>query len=65
MVIKYTCDSKSQTRTTNALPVSVYRQTDLKPKRVVDSRLHDTVGRFRTEVKFSPRSNNRGELTTG
>ena len=55
MVIKYTCDSKSQTRNTNALPVPVYRQTDLKPKRVVDSRLHDTVGRFRTEVKFSPR----------
>ena len=39
---------------TNALPVPVYRQTDFKPKRVVDSRLPDTVARFRTEVKFSP-----------
>ena len=28
---------------TNALPVPVYRQTDFTPKRVVVSRLHDTV----------------------
>ena len=52
----------------HALPVAVYRQTDFTSKRVVVSRLHDTVGlvaRFRTGVKFSPRSNNRGELTTG
>ena len=41
------------------------RETDFKPKRVVDSRLHDTVARFRTEVKFSFRYNNRGELTPG
>ena len=27
--------------------------------------LYDTVARFRTEVKFSPRYNNRGELTPG
>ena len=38
----------------HALPVPVYRQTDFTPKRVVVSRLHDTVARFRTGVKFSP-----------
>ena len=27
--------------------------------------LHDAVARFRTGVKFSPRCNNRGELTPG
>ena len=35
---------------TNALPVPVYRQTDFTPKRVVVSRWHDTVARFRTGV---------------
>ena len=50
---------------THALPVSVYRQTDFTPKRVVVSRSHDNVARFRTGVKFSPRYNNRGELTPG
>ena len=50
---------------THALPVPVYRQTDFTPKRVVVSRLHDTVARFRTGVKFSPRCENRGELTSG
>ena len=49
---------------THAQPVPVYRQTDFTPKWVV-SRLHDTVARFRTEVKFSPRCENRGELTPG
>ena len=48
---------------TNALPVPVYRKTDFTPKRVVVSRLHDTVAKFPTGVKFSPRYNNRGELT--
>ena len=48
---------------TNALTVPVYRQTDFTPKRVVVSRLHDTVEKFPTGVKFSPRYNNRGELT--
>ena len=33
---------------TYALPVPVYRQTDFIPKRVVVSRLHDTIVRFRT-----------------
>ena len=46
---------------THALPVPVYRQTDFTPKRVVVSRLHDTVARFRTGVKFSPRYENRGD----
>ena len=50
---------------THALPVPAYRQTDFKPKRVVVSRLHDTVARFRTGVKFSPPYENRGELTPG
>ena len=50
---------------THALPFPVYRQTDFTPKRVVVSRLHDTVARFRTRVKFSRRYNNWGELTPG
>ena len=39
---------------THALPVPVYR--------VVVSCLHDTVARFHTGVKFSPRYKNQGEL---
>ena len=50
---------------THALFVPVYLQTDFTPKRLVVSRLHDTVAKFRTGVKFSPRYNNRGELTPG
>ena len=50
---------------TLALPVPGYRQTDFTPKWVVDSPLHDTFARFRTGVKFSPRCENRGELTPG
>ena len=50
---------------THALPVPGHRQTEFTPKRVVVSRLRDTVARFRTGVKFSPRYNNRGELTPG
>ena len=46
---------------THALPVPVYQQTNFTPKSVVVSRLHDTVARFRTGVKFSPRYNNRGD----
>ena len=49
----------------HALLVPVYRQTDFTPKWVVVSRLHDTVAKFRTGVKFSPRCENRGELTPG
>ena len=48
---------------THALPVPVYWQTDFTPKWVVVSRLHATVAIFRTGVKFSPRCENRGELT--
>ena len=50
---------------THALPVPVYRQTDFTTKWVVVSRLHDAVARFRTEVKFSPRCENQGELMPG
>ena len=51
------------TNITHVLPISVYRQTDFTPKHVVVSCLHDTVARFHTGVKFSPRYNNQGELT--
>jgi len=50
---------------THAVPVPVYRQTDFTPKWVVVSRLQDTVARVGTGVKFSPRYENRGELTPG
>ena len=50
---------------THALPVPVYRQTDFTSKQVVLSRLHDTIARFRTKVKFLPQYNNRGEFTLG
>jgi len=50
---------------THALPVPVYRQTDFRPKKVVHSRSHNTIARFRTRVKFLPRYNNRSELTPG
>ena len=41
-------------KNTHALPVPIYLQTDLTPKRVIVSRLHDTVAKSRTGVKFSP-----------
>ena len=50
---------------THALLVPVYRQTDFSPKWVVVSRLKETVARFRTGVKFSPRCENRGDPTPG
>ena len=50
---------------THALPIPVHRQTDFTPKRVVVSRLHDTIAKFLTEVKFSFRYNNQSELTPG
>ena len=45
---------------TYTLPMLVYHQTDFTPKHVVISRLHDTVARFRAEVKFLPQNNNQG-----
>ena len=45
--------------------ILVCLQTDFTPKRVVVSRLHDTVAKSHTGVKFSPRCENRGELTPG
>ena len=39
------------------------RKTDFTPKRVVGSRLHGTVAKFRTGVKFSLRYNNWGDIT--
>ena len=45
----------------HALLVPVYRQADFTPKQVVVLRLQDTVARFCTEVKFSPRYENRGD----
>ena len=58
-------DSKSQhyaCATRSSLPGDRFHT---ETKRVVFSRLHDTVARFRTGVTFSPRYNNRGELTPG
>ena len=65
MLIKYTCDLKSQALHMRYLFQSTNRPISVTPKRVVVSRLHDTAARFRTGVKFSPRYNNRGELTPG
>ena len=45
---------------TYTLPMLVYHQTDFTPKHVVILHLHDTVARFRAEVKFSPQNNNQG-----
>ena len=45
---------------TYTLPMLVYHQSDFTPKHVVISHLHDTVARFRAEVKFSPQNNNQG-----
>ena len=45
---------------TYTLPMLVYHQTDCTPKHVVISHLHDTVARFRAEMKFSPQNNNQG-----
>ena len=50
---------------TRALPVPFHWQTDFTPQRKVVSRLHNTVARFRTGVKFSPGHNNWGELSLG
>ena len=62
MLIKYTFGSKSQTvRMRYSFQSTSYRQTDFTPKWVVVLRLHDTVPRFRTGVKFSPRCENRGD----
>ena len=47
---------------THALPGLL---ADFTTKRVVVSRLHDTVAKFPTGVKFSPRYNNGSELTPG
>ena len=50
---------------THGLPVPVYRWTNFTPKRMVVSRLHDTVARFRTGVKFVPQYKNYRELMPG
>ena len=53
MLIKYTCGSKSQT---------LRMRYPFQSGRFA---LHDAVARFRTGVKFSPRYENRGELSPG
>ena len=65
MLIKYTCDSKSQTlHMRYPFQSTGNQQTDLTSKRMVVSRSHHAVvAKFRTGVKFSPRWNNRGEIT--
>ena len=64
MLIKYKCDSKSQTLRMR-YPFQSTGLTDFMPKLVLVSHLHDTAVRFRTSVKFSPWYKNRGELTPG
>ena len=44
---------------THTLPMPVYQQTDFTPKHVVILHLHDTVAKFRAEVKFSPQNYSR------
>ena len=65
MLIKYTCDSKSQTSHMRyPFQSTGNQQTDFTSKRMVVSRSHHTVvAKFRTGVKFLPQYNNRGELT--
>ena len=65
MLIKYTFGSKSQTLRMRYPFQSTGRPISHRNGPVVVSRLHDTVARFRTGVKFSPRCENRGELTPG
>ena len=64
MLIKRTCDSKLQTLrmryTHSNLPADQFHT-----ETGVSLHLHDTVARFRTRVKFSPRYKNQGELTPG
>ena len=50
---------------THVLPLPVHRQTDITPKPLVVSRLHDAGAKFPTGVKFSLRCNNRVELVPG
>ena len=64
MLIKYTCDSKSQTLRMR-YSFQFYRQTDFTPKRVVVSRLHDTVARFRTGVDCRPGTTSGVNLRRG
>ena len=55
---------------TGPFPISLFEGTlhldknDFTPKRVVVSRLHDTVARFRTGVKFSGRKSPRCHVNT-
>ena len=58
MLIKYMCDSKSQT----LLMRYPFRSTG---RCLVVLHLHDIFARFRTGVTFSPRYNNWSELTPG
>ena len=58
MLIKYICDSKSQT----LLMRYPFQSTG---RCVVVLHLHDIFARFRTGVTFSPRYNNWSELTPG
>ena len=50
---------------THALLVPVHQKTYFTPKCVAILRLHDTIARFHTGVKFLPQYNNRGELMPG
>ena len=60
MLKKCMCDSELQT-----LRMRYPFQSTGKWKWVFVSRLHDTIARFHTRVKFSPQYKSRGELTLG
>ena len=64
MLIKCTYDSKSRTLRMRYPFQSTADRFHTETGGPV-SCLHDTVGRFRTGVKFSPRCDNRSELTPG
>ena len=64
MLIKYKCDSKSQTLRMR-YPFQSTGRPIFTPKLLVGFRLHYTVARFRTGAKFSSQYNNRDEPTRG
>ena len=63
MLMKYTCDSKSQTLRMRYPFQSTNRPISHRYEWSFLVYMRDTVARFRTRVKFLPRYNKQGELT--
>ena len=63
MLIKYTCEAKSQTLRMRYPFQSTNRPISYRYEWSFRIYMRDTVARFRTGVKFLPRYNNQGELT--